>query len=86
MASHDEIKIAPESPEVAPESISSDKKNTLIEDSEVPATQERSSTWRRIAGFFWDSVDGDAEYRKYVQRLDLIFLFVHSIVLLPPRR
>lgn len=33
-----------------------------------------SSNWRRIVGFFWDTVEGDPEYRKYVRRLDLFFL------------
>jgi len=36
------------------------------------------SKWRRIAGFFWDSIDGDPKYRAYVRRLDLIFLQVAS--------
>lgn len=32
------------------------------------------SRWRKIVGLVWDSVDGDPEYRKYVQRLDTFFL------------
>ncbi|KAF4434698.1 transporter [Fusarium acutatum] len=34
---------------------------------------QSGSKWRRIAGFFWDSIDGDPKYRAYVRRLDLIF-------------
>lgn len=33
-----------------------------------------SSWWRKILGYVWDSVEGDPEYRAYVQRLDLFFL------------
>uniref|UniRef100_A0A8H7N0L7 Major facilitator superfamily (MFS) profile domain-containing protein n=1 Tax=Bionectria ochroleuca TaxID=29856 RepID=A0A8H7N0L7_BIOOC len=32
------------------------------------------STWRRLVGYFWDSVDGDLRDRRYVQKLDT-FLF-----------
>ncbi|KAF5517640.1 Pantothenate transporter liz1 [Colletotrichum aenigma] len=32
-----------------------------------------SSWWRKILGYVWDSVEGDPEYRAYVQRLDLFF-------------
>ncbi|KAL2875195.1 hypothetical protein SGCOL_009628 [Colletotrichum sp. CLE4] len=31
------------------------------------------SRWRKIVGLVWDSVEGDPEYRKYVQRLDTFF-------------
>lgn len=31
--------------------------------------------WRKILGFVWDTAEGDEEYRRYVQRLDLIFLY-----------
>jgi ACS family pantothenate transporter-like MFS transporter len=34
----------------------------------------KSSTWRRVLSFVWDSADGDPEYRRYVQRLDLFLL------------
>ncbi|KAI8653906.1 MFS domain-containing protein [Fusarium sp. Ph1] len=30
--------------------------------------------WRRLVGFFWDSVDGDPRDRRYIQKLDT-FLF-----------
>jgi MFS transporter, ACS family, pantothenate transporter len=33
-----------------------------------------TSWWRKIVGYVWDSVEGDVEYRRYVQRLDLFFL------------
>jgi hypothetical protein len=31
--------------------------------------------WRKVLGFVWDTAEGDEEYRRYVQRLDLIFLY-----------
>lgn len=37
---------------------------------------KNTSRWRKIVGYFWDSVEGDPEYRQYVQRLDLFFLLV----------
>ncbi|KAH8651441.1 pantothenate transporter liz1 [Xylariales sp. PMI_506] len=36
-------------------------------------TKQSTSWWRRIVSFIWDSVEGDPEYRRYVQRLDLFF-------------
>ena len=41
------------------------------------STNEHAPTpwWRRIVGLVWDSLDNpDPEYRRYVQRLDRIFL------------
>ncbi|KAF5012750.1 hypothetical protein FDECE_1170 [Fusarium decemcellulare] len=38
-----------------------------------PKPQKRP-LWRRIVGFFWDSVDGDPRDRRYIQKLDT-FLF-----------
>jgi ACS family pantothenate transporter-like MFS transporter len=35
---------------------------------------KKSSLWRRVLSFVWDSADGDPEYRRYVQRLDLFLL------------
>ncbi|KAK7223020.1 hypothetical protein V2G26_011023 [Clonostachys chloroleuca] len=40
---------------------------------EVEPDVKSSSKWRRFASFFWDSIDGDPEYRSYVRRLDMIF-------------
>ncbi|KPM37999.1 hypothetical protein AK830_g8553 [Neonectria ditissima] len=42
----------------------------------IPAEQgtEKRPLWRRVAGFFWDSVDGDPRDRRYIQKLDT-FLF-----------
>ncbi|KAF9876576.1 pantothenate [Colletotrichum karsti] len=34
---------------------------------------QTTSWWRKILGLVWDSVEGDPEYRAYVQRLDLFF-------------
>lgn len=50
---------------------------TAVSDSSVESPEERKKTslWRRIVGLVWDSVDNpDPEYRRYVQRLDRIFL------------
>lgn len=35
---------------------------------------KQGSLWRRIVGVVWDSLEGEPEYRRYVQRLDRIFL------------
>lgn len=58
--------------------------DTSPKDSSLVTTDERhlasqteaasTSTWRRVAGLIWDTAEGDPEYRKYVQRLDFIFL------------
>ena len=37
-------------------------------------TEAKSSLWRRVLSFVWDSADGDPEYRRYVQRLDVFLL------------
>ena len=37
-------------------------------------TETKSPLWRRVLSFVWDSADGDPEYRRYVQRLDLFLL------------
>ena len=37
-------------------------------------TETKSPIWRRVLSFGWDSADGDPEYRRYVQRLDLFLL------------
>ncbi|KAF2437252.1 pantothenate transporter liz1, partial [Karstenula rhodostoma CBS 690.94] len=34
---------------------------------------KKASLWRRIVGVVWDSLEGEPEYRRYVQRLDRIF-------------
>jgi ACS family pantothenate transporter-like MFS transporter len=36
--------------------------------------ETKSPLWRRVLSFVWDSADGDPEYRRYVQRLDLFLL------------
>lgn len=35
----------------------------------------KTSVWRKLVGLVWDSVEGDPEYRRYVQRLDTFFLY-----------
>lgn len=40
-----------------------------------PGAATKTSLWRKIVGLVWDSVEGDPEYRKYVQRLDTFFLY-----------
>ena len=37
---------------------------------------KQASLWRHIVGVVWDSLEGEPEYRHYVQRLDRIFLYV----------
>ena len=34
----------------------------------------KQSRWRRIAGLFWDSVDGPPRERRYIQKLDTYML------------
>lgn len=34
----------------------------------------KRSTWRRLVGYFWDSVDGDPRDRRYIQKLDTFLL------------
>lgn len=45
-----------------------------------PEGTAKTSVWRRIVGLVWDSVEGDREYRKYVQRLDTFFLYALSFL------
>lgn len=33
--------------------------------------------WRRWAGFFWDTLDGDLRERKYMHKLDTYLLYVY---------
>ncbi|KAK1987053.1 pantothenate transporter liz1 [Colletotrichum cereale] len=40
---------------------------------ETTTEENKSSWWRKAVGLVWDSVEGDPEYRKYVQRLDTFF-------------
>ncbi|KAK2010700.1 pantothenate transporter liz1 [Colletotrichum eremochloae] len=40
---------------------------------EAATVKNKSSWWRKAVGLVWDSVEGDPEYRKYVQRLDTFF-------------
>jgi hypothetical protein len=39
----------------------------------VVTGKQSKSLWRSVVSFVWDSVDGDPEYRRYVQRLDMFF-------------
>ena len=62
----------------------SSKSNTkdpaTIEVNNVTINQQKSSLWRRVLSFVWDSADGDLEYRRYVRRLDLGLLYDTSIL------
>ncbi len=40
---------------------------------EVRGSQPRPR-WRRFAGLFWDSLDGEPRERRYVQKLDAYLL------------
>lgn len=42
------------------------------------SSQPKSALWRRIVSLVWDTADGDPEYRRYVQRLDLFVLYVRK--------
>jgi ACS family pantothenate transporter-like MFS transporter len=46
-----------------------------------PSCEEKGKTsfWRKTVGLVWDSVEGDPEYRRYVQRLDTFFLYGLSV-------
>lgn len=55
-----------------------DTRNTTSVEAASLVEAKSSSRWRKVVGFFWDSVEGDPEYRKYVQRLDTFFLCVIS--------
>lgn len=48
-----------------------------------PGNPAKTSFWRKVVGLVWDSVEGDPEYRKYVQRLDTFFLYGLTIFILP---
>ncbi|GKT40234.1 pantothenate transporter liz1 [Colletotrichum spaethianum] len=51
----------------------SGKDETPVTITETTAGETKSSWWRKAVGLVWDSVEGDPEYRKYVQRLDTFF-------------
>jgi len=57
-----------------------DNDNTRTKNATSPTTlitsdtETKSPIWRRVLSFVWDSADGDPEYRRYVQRLDLFLL------------
>jgi ACS family pantothenate transporter-like MFS transporter len=58
-----------------PDSNSNRTKNaTTLEVLVGSDTETKSPLWRRVLSFVWDSADGDPEYRRYVQRLDLFLL------------
>lgn len=66
---------------VASATSSFDNDNTSKEVGDIAVTEvntgsevKTTSRWRKIVGYVWDSVEGDPEYRRYVQRLDLFFL------------
>lgn len=66
-----------ETPQVAARPDSNDLKaplpTTVAKDN---SSTERTKTprWRRIVALVWDSAEGDPEYRRYVRKLDQIFL------------
>jgi len=45
-------------------------------DQEALFTPPKSTWWRRAVGLIWDSVEGDARNRRYVQKLDTFLLSV----------
>lgn len=40
--------------------------------------KDKTVWWRWLVGLVWDSVEGDARNRRYVQKLDWFLLFVPS--------
>lgn len=55
------------------------------ETGDVSSFEQRKSViwWRRIVGAIWDTeAQTDPEYRKYVKRLDRIFLYVLPLKIL----
>ncbi|RMZ79996.1 hypothetical protein DV738_g2932, partial [Chaetothyriales sp. CBS 135597] len=44
-----------------------------VTDADSQDNKPKRTLWRHVLSFVWDSVDGDPEYRKYIQRLDLFF-------------
>lgn len=60
---------------------SKESSTVTAENRVIPSRTESHSTltWRKIVGLIWDTAEGDPEYRKYVQRLDLIFLYVNTL-------
>ncbi|OAP54783.1 hypothetical protein AYL99_11231 [Fonsecaea erecta] len=47
---------------------------SLEQQETVPVPRKTTQWWRRVLGLVWDSVEGDARNRRYVQKLDS-FLF-----------
>jgi hypothetical protein len=50
---------------------------SVVDGHETPSSTEPKATtnwWRRIVGLIWDSVEGDARNRRYVQKLDTFLL------------
>jgi hypothetical protein len=63
-----------------PDSNSTCTKNATTLEAPVRSdTETKSPLWRRVLSFVWDSADGDPEYRRYVQRLDLFLLYVYHL-------
>jgi ACS family pantothenate transporter-like MFS transporter len=51
--------------------------HTTVAEIGSPTDEHKTTSWwHRIVGLVWDSLDGEPEYRHYVQRLDRIFLYV----------
>lgn len=42
--------------------------------SEVESKPPSRPLWRRVAGVFWDSFDGEPRERRYIQKLDAYLL------------
>ena len=53
-----------------------DATTSVVEVPPAPTKQKRV-WWRWVVGLFWDSVEGDPRYRRYMYKLDGILLFVN---------
>ncbi|KAL4784166.1 major facilitator superfamily domain-containing protein [Aspergillus varians] len=53
-----------------------DIENPCSPESSIVSSNKKTPTtpgWRKLVGLIWDTAEGDPEYRRYVQRLDMIF-------------
>lgn len=48
--------------------------NAESEHQAQPEGKKPTNWWRRTVGLVWDSVEGDARNRRYVQKLDTFLL------------
>ena len=78
MASQLNAEIGPDkksAPGLVEESSKDGLHTAVAENNSVQSVEGKdASLWRRIMGVVWDSLQGEPEYRQYVQKLDRVFL------------